>query len=217
MFKKPAFWIVAVVVLAGLGGLIWRNTDKDKPQAQQITDFAECEAAGYPVGESFPRQCFGPNGQNFVEPVADSNEPNQSQQVKVHFSKNPDSNNDFDFTVAVNRDIQNVSDKIDAGLIELIKGPTAAEADSGLFSPIKLSGESNCDRGNFKYTTASDKFTFSFCKGVTSAGVGDDARIMAVIEATISANAAPSTYDVIILDRNGDCFGDQSGQNLCLN
>jgi hypothetical protein len=32
-----------------------------------ITSFEECAAAGYPVGESYPRQCWTPNGKHFVE------------------------------------------------------------------------------------------------------------------------------------------------------
>lgn len=38
---------------------------------QEINSFDECVKAGYPVGESYPRQCFapGPNGKTFVEEV----------------------------------------------------------------------------------------------------------------------------------------------------
>lgn len=34
-----------------------------------ITGFEECAAAGYPVGESYPRQCWTPDGGHFVEDV----------------------------------------------------------------------------------------------------------------------------------------------------
>lgn len=34
-----------------------------------ISDFAACESAGYPVAESYPRQCFTPDGRGFTEEV----------------------------------------------------------------------------------------------------------------------------------------------------
>jgi hypothetical protein len=37
--------------------------------ALQVTDFEECAQAGYPVGESYPRQCWSPSGGHFVETV----------------------------------------------------------------------------------------------------------------------------------------------------
>lgn len=35
-----------------------------------ITNFEECVAAGYPVAESFPEQCFTPDGMSFVRDVS---------------------------------------------------------------------------------------------------------------------------------------------------
>jgi hypothetical protein len=37
----------------------------------QVSSFEECVAAGYPVMESYPRQCQTPDGQNFVEEIND--------------------------------------------------------------------------------------------------------------------------------------------------
>ncbi|MFA6511949.1 MAG: hypothetical protein WCV86_02400 [Patescibacteria group bacterium] len=37
-----------------------------------VKNFDECAAAGYPVGESYPRQCFA-NRQTFVEDIANTN------------------------------------------------------------------------------------------------------------------------------------------------
>ncbi len=34
-----------------------------------IDTFEACAAAGYPVGESYPRQCFVPNGPSFTEVI----------------------------------------------------------------------------------------------------------------------------------------------------
>jgi hypothetical protein len=41
------------------------NVDDDR----LITNFLECEAAGYTVMESYPRQCRTADGQNFVEDI----------------------------------------------------------------------------------------------------------------------------------------------------
>jgi hypothetical protein len=35
----------------------------------EITSFKECEAAGYPIIESYPRQCSTPGGKHFVEEI----------------------------------------------------------------------------------------------------------------------------------------------------
>ncbi|NIP32519.1 hypothetical protein GWN26_03425, partial [Candidatus Saccharibacteria bacterium] len=34
-----------------------------------VTNFLECERAGYPVMESYPRQCQTPEGQTYVEQI----------------------------------------------------------------------------------------------------------------------------------------------------
>ncbi len=40
-------------------------------KSSDISSFDECVAAGYPVGESYPRQCWTPDGKHFVEMVTD--------------------------------------------------------------------------------------------------------------------------------------------------
>ncbi len=37
-----------------------------------VTNFNECVAAGYAVGESYPRQCFGPEGKSFTEDIGNA-------------------------------------------------------------------------------------------------------------------------------------------------
>lgn len=44
-------------------------TFKKGSQNAQITNFDQCVAAGYPVMESYPRQCTLPGGRFFVEQV----------------------------------------------------------------------------------------------------------------------------------------------------
>jgi hypothetical protein len=62
--------VVVVGALGGVGTLVYtrqRTANKQVP----ITNFDECVAAGNPVAESYPEQCFA-NGQSFI---------NQSQKV----------------------------------------------------------------------------------------------------------------------------------------
>jgi hypothetical protein len=44
-----------------------RPSFEQTKQAQKITNFQECAAAGYRVMESYPRECTMPSGQFFVE------------------------------------------------------------------------------------------------------------------------------------------------------
>lgn len=214
MFKKPVFWIL-VILLAAVGGWLWWNTNDAEPQPQRVTSFVECEAAGYPVGESYPRQCFEPNGQTFIEPLGESSP--KDGMVVVHFSKTPESTTEFDYTVAVNRESNTAEGALERALVELVKGPTDSEEEAGIFNPLKLSGNSACDGADFELTESEEKITVAFCREIESAGIGDDARIKAVIMETIAANSSTATPDLIILDQNGNCFGDLSGQNICLN
>ncbi len=42
------------------------------PNEKEPISFAECVAAGYPVAESYPRQCNTPNGGHFVEDIGNA-------------------------------------------------------------------------------------------------------------------------------------------------
>lgn len=58
--------IVVTVVVIGVGAYFALSRQKP-PSPQVITNFEECAKAGYPVGESHPRQCWTPDGRHFVE------------------------------------------------------------------------------------------------------------------------------------------------------
>lgn len=63
--------ILAVLVIAAIGAALWFMT-KPEEQAVVINDseilsFADCEAAGYPVMESYPRQCKTKDGRTYAE------------------------------------------------------------------------------------------------------------------------------------------------------
>ncbi len=43
----------------------------DKNKNTKVTSFTECEQAGFPVMESYPRQCRDSFGNNFIEEIID--------------------------------------------------------------------------------------------------------------------------------------------------
>lgn len=53
-----------------------------RAKEKEITNFEECVAAGYPVAESSPRQCLGPNGKNFTETAAATPSPSPAARMK---------------------------------------------------------------------------------------------------------------------------------------
>ncbi|OGF28172.1 hypothetical protein A2303_01920 [Candidatus Falkowbacteria bacterium RIFOXYB2_FULL_47_14] len=64
--------------------------DGEKPsepcEGAPITNFTDCAAAGYPIMESYPRQCRTDNGKTFTEEVAAENagdEPDRSDLISV--------------------------------------------------------------------------------------------------------------------------------------
>jgi hypothetical protein len=78
---------------------------------------------------------------------------------------------------------------------------------------IRLTGNSNCGQ-DFMLSVDRGLARLKFCRQVISGGIGDDARAISSINATLKQ--FPLVKEAIILDRNGNCFGDQSGENMCL-
>ncbi len=95
---KLLITIIAVFLVGGSAYFIFQN-QKQNPgnnpgPSEQITNFAECMAAGNPVAESYPRpadgearpagrQCNTPDGKHFVENIGNTNEMD-SQIVVVN-------------------------------------------------------------------------------------------------------------------------------------
>jgi len=59
----------SLIILAGI--IIWLNIFQRGQNGgiADISSFDECVQAGYPVMESFPRQCRTPDGRTFVEEI----------------------------------------------------------------------------------------------------------------------------------------------------
>lgn len=65
-FTRRAIGVIAVIVVV-LG--IYLVT-REKPVAE-VNSFESCAAAGYPVMESYPRQCRTPDGRTYAEELAE--------------------------------------------------------------------------------------------------------------------------------------------------
>src|SRR5229473_257214 len=149
--------------------------------------------------------------------------------VKVYFSKFPESvATNFSTVYPVDR--MSPTSAVGTFAIQLlIAGPTLSEQQAGYFTELNtmLSGPSSCSaplpvggpdftltlnmRGPLPQTGTA---TVKFCRDTNSAGIGADARVTAEIDATLKQFA--NIKDVVILTKDGHCFGDGSGKDLCL-
>lgn len=71
MKKWLIFIIIAVILIAVLDFLFfpWHKETKEEPSITAVNSFEECAAKGYPVMESYPRQCKAPDGKTFTEDI----------------------------------------------------------------------------------------------------------------------------------------------------
>jgi hypothetical protein len=148
--------------------------------------------------------------------------------IKVFFSRFPQSANDSTAVFPVDR----VSPTIGVGTFAiqlLIAGPTTEEHNAGYFSELNsiLSGASYCSApfptGGPDFTLTLNKkgnvpetgtATLRFCRATSSPGIGADARITTEINATLKQFS--SIKKVVILTKDGHCFNNASGLDLCL-
>jgi hypothetical protein len=149
--------------------------------------------------------------------------------IKVFFSKAPDSlQTNFNAVFPVKRTSPTIA-VATFSIQLLIAGPTLSEQRAGYFSELNtmLNGPSNCTgalpvggpdfvitlnkRGPTPQTGTA---TIKFCRSLNSAGIGADARVQAEITATLKQFS--NIKEVVILTRDGHCFGDESGKDFCL-
>jgi eight-cysteine-cluster-containing protein len=63
-------YIILVLVLSTVAAALYSSYKQSSSLHQpRVTDFVSCAAAGYPVMESYPRQCASPDGRSFYEQV----------------------------------------------------------------------------------------------------------------------------------------------------
>lgn len=69
MKTSTILWVLgSILIIVGLATWVYAPVI---PEVKPVTilSFAECEAAGYPVTESYPRQCRIPEGLTFAEEI----------------------------------------------------------------------------------------------------------------------------------------------------
>ncbi|MBI2357231.1 GerMN domain-containing protein [Candidatus Dojkabacteria bacterium] len=205
---------------------------KYEEKVRNIDTYQECVDAGYPVAESYPSVCRTPDGRSFTNPdevIEDGTEADggdtesgdvepKAVDVRVYFSKGLDDPSLVGY-------VMRSSSRTDIGtytIEQLIKGPTSAEKSQGFLSPLSFTGAYKCTSNEVElpidFKLVVDKgtkvATITFCRDVNSSGVGTDGRITSTVTATL--NQFSTVDKVIILDSNGNCFGDMSGLNNCL-
>ena len=89
---KQIFIPIGIIALVAIvaGGALYFYQQQQAPTVEEpgnnngvaVSNFAECEAAGYPIMESFPRQCRTPQGQNFTEDIG--NEMEKTDLIRVN-------------------------------------------------------------------------------------------------------------------------------------
>ena len=60
--------LLLIICLLIIGGVFFVNYQDDKNK-ESINSFEECVEAGYPVAESYPEQCFVPDGPSFTRVI----------------------------------------------------------------------------------------------------------------------------------------------------
>jgi|GEM_PF-916821 len=81
MPKQTLVAIIATLLILGLAAWAYSIYEgKETTVGVAITNFGECVAAGYPVMESYPRQCAA-NGQTFVEDIGNQQDENELIRV----------------------------------------------------------------------------------------------------------------------------------------
>jgi hypothetical protein len=152
-----------------------------------------------------------------------------SSSILVYFSRSPESLNDPNAVFPVQR-TSPTSAVATYAIQLLIAAPTQEERGAGDFSELNslFTGPSTCSNGSNPTggpdftltlnkkgsTTEPGTATLQFCRLTSSPGIGADARITADITKTLTQFS--TITKVVILLRNGHCFGDESGMDRCL-
>ena len=148
-------------------------------------------------------------------------------EVKVYFSKHPETDSNVSAVFPVKR-VSPSTTVATYAVQQLIAGPTAAEKGLGYFTELttSLTGASNCSGADFQITlnTHIDTHTgtpsaqtgtavLKFCRATQLAGDLVGPRIRAELDATLKQ--FPTITKTQILTNTGHCFDDSSGLDNC--
>jgi len=64
----PVIIILLAAAIVGAAAYAWQM-QSEETSTSSINSFRGCEQAGYPIMESYPRQCRTPDGRTFVEDI----------------------------------------------------------------------------------------------------------------------------------------------------
>ncbi len=115
---------------------------KEKSALSSINNFAQCEGNGYPVMESYPRQCKTPDGKHFVEEIP----------------KNPKKQMDYSDLVRVTN--LNTEEKVSSPLI--LEGEARGSWFFEASFPIKIFDENGTELGVVSAQTQGEWMTTEF-------------------------------------------------------
>lgn len=135
------------------------------------------------------------------------------RQIQVFLPKPSANNQTIGYVEPVNRATSRV-DVAEFAIEQIIQGPTSAEKEQGFTNIVDFRGESTCGK-NFTINISNGIAQLQFCRTVPTAGIGEDAGIQKAVTNTLKQ--FNSVDQVVIFNKNGDCFKDMSGKNACLN
>ena len=201
--KKIILIGTLVLILTVVGFSVWKYKSFWMPSVS-VSNFEECIAQGYPVLESYPRQCKTPDGKTFVEDIGI-----ETIKIKAYFNNDgmdPEFSCNKVFPVerevpktqvpkspqATGIPVEDLGTVAGAALEELLKGPTDAEKEQGFFTSInpdvkiqKLSIEDEIAKVDFD-----EQLEFQ---------VGGSCRVAAIrAQITETLKQFPTVKDVII-------------------
>ncbi len=142
-FIGTGILITAIIALIVGGGVVYFITKTDNPKGDnlvlEISNFEECVKAGYPIMESYPRQCKTGDGENFVEVIEEkitdnqtTNQENNSTQANNQPSENnitANSNNVLNQPAyLINAYTKNNKNYIDVDYIQILSGMASLQA-----------------------------------------------------------------------------------------
>lgn len=202
--KRVLYILVGLLLVCASVAAVWHFTSNKR--SQPITDNQTEQTEGNTSQE-----------QNGSQEQQKSSENNQSQpetyQVKVYFSKHPDSDDDPSKTFPVTRTSPDIG-VAKFAISELLKGPSLQEQSQNYFTNVKLRSEaSNCNDADFTIKIIDSVANLQFCKTFDHIGSVSDGQAESNIRDTLLQ--FNSVQKVVILNKKGECEFDLSGLNLC--
>ncbi|MEA2701574.1 MAG: hypothetical protein QOE22_283 [Candidatus Parcubacteria bacterium] len=80
--KAAIVTLVLLLFVVGVAAYFFTQSDPTDTETKvPTTSFEECQAAGYPIMETYPEQCRTPEGKTFVRDIAEESEERRGQRT----------------------------------------------------------------------------------------------------------------------------------------